>query len=215
MKPLLKVMLILGVVFLTILLIGRLFGLLTVENIRALLVYAQSIDPLWVFLAVIVLLFLDIFVTIPTLTTTILAGFFLGFPLGALAAFLGMMAAILTGYGLSCLWGDKGVALIVRDPQEREEMATTFLKTGPLMIVFSRSVPMLPEISACMAGVTKMNFWHYAVFGVLSTAPFALIGAYAGSVSSIESPQPAIFAALFLYAVLGLGWWVFRRLLKN
>lgn len=215
MKPLLKVMLILGAVFLTILLIGRLLGLLTVENIRALLVYAQSIDPLWVFLAVIVLLFLDIFVTIPTLTTTILAGFFLGFPLGALAAFLGMMAAILTGYGLSRLWGDKGVALIVKDPQEREEMVATFLKTGPLMIVFSRSVPMLPEISACMAGVTKMNFWHYGAFGVLSTAPFALIGAYAGSVSSIESPQPAIFAALFLYAVLGLGWWVFRRLLKN
>ena len=204
-------MLTLSAIFIAILILGRIFGILTIENIRAVLEYAKTIDLIWVFLAVIVLLFVDIFVTIPTLTTTILAGFFLGFPLGALAAFLGMISAVFTGYGLSRIWGEKGVALILKDEMDRQEMTETFLKSGPFMIIFARGVPMLPEISACMAGATKMRFGKYAVLAVISTLPYALIGTYAGSVSSVDSPQPAIFAALFLYAVLLGGWYLFRR----
>jgi len=204
-------MLILAAIFIAVLILGRIFGILTVENIRAVLEYAKTIDLIWVFLAVIVLLFVDIFVTIPTLTTTILAGFFLGFPFGAFAAFLGMISAVFTGYGLSRIWGEKGIALILKDETDRQEMTEAFLKSGPFMIIFARGVPMLPEISACMAGATKMRFGKYAVLAVLSTLPYALIGTYAGSVSSVDSPQPAIFAALFLYAVLLGGWYLFRR----
>lgn len=82
------------------------------------------------------------------------------------------------------------------------------------MIMLSRAVPIVPEVTACMAGVTRMPIARYFLFFFLSTVPYVVIAAYAGSISSIESPQPAIFAALFLYAVLWVGWFIFRRTRK-
>ena len=70
---------------------------------------------------------------------------------------------------------------------------------------------MLPEITACMAGFTKMAPHRYSLFFALSSLPYVLIAAYAGSISSIEDPKPAIYAALGLYAVLWTGWFLFRR----
>ena len=63
MKPLLKVMLILGAIFAMTFIAGRVFGILTVENVKAWLELAASIDPLWLAGTVILLLFIDLFVT--------------------------------------------------------------------------------------------------------------------------------------------------------
>ena len=86
MKPLVKVMLILGSIFALTFIVGRLLGILTVENVRQWLELAAGIDPFWLAGTVVFLLFLDLFVAVPTLSITILAGFFLGFPAGAAAA---------------------------------------------------------------------------------------------------------------------------------
>ena len=211
MKPLLKVMLILGSIFAMTFIAGRVFGILTVENVKAWLELAASIDPLWLASTVILLLFIDLFVAVPTLTITILAGFFLGFPLGAAAALAGMSAAAFAGYAISRVWGDRPIAILVRDDHERQDMAHTFQQNGPVMIVLSRAVPILPEVTACMAGATKMAFGRYLIFFGISTIPYVLIASYAGSISSVESPQPAILAVLFLYATLWTGWYFFQR----
>ncbi|MEP3226633.1 MAG: VTT domain-containing protein [Parasphingorhabdus sp.] len=215
MKPLLKVMLILGLIFASTFILGRIFGLLTIENVRFWLTEAQTINPLWVLAIVISLLFSDLFVAVPTLTITILAGFFLGFPLGAAAAFAGMSMAALCGYALSRKWGDKGVKFLVKDAPARDEMIAAFQQSGPAMIMLSRAAPIVPEVTACMAGVTKMPIGRYLLFFSLSTLPYVAVAAYAGSISSIESPQPAIYAALFLYAVLWVGWYLFQRARKK
>ncbi len=211
MKPLLKVMLTLGLIFASTFTLGRVLGILTIENVRFWLTEAQNIDPLWVISAVVLLLFIDLFVAVPTLTITILAGFFLGFPLGAAVAFAGMMLAALCGYGLSRKWGDSVVRFLVKEESAREEMIVAFQQSGPAMIMLSRAAPIVPEVTACMAGVTQMPVARYFLFFALSTLPYVAVAAYAGSISSIESPQPAIYAALFLYAVLWLGWFLFRR----
>ncbi len=211
MKPLIKVMLILGSIFALTFVLGRVFGILTVENVRHWLELAQTVDPAWVMGTVIFLLFLDLFVAVPTLTITILAGFFLGFPLGATAAFTGMSLAALSGYAISRIWGDRAISLVVREQKDRIEMAQTFQKSGPTMIVLSRAAPMVPEVTACMAGATRMRLSRYSLFFTISTFPYVLIASYAGSISSPESPKPAIYAALLLYAVLWTGWYFFRR----
>lgn len=211
MKPLLKVMLMLGLIFASTFILGRVLGILTIENVRFWLTEAQNIDPLWVISVVVLLLFIDLFVAVPTLTITILAGFFLGFPLGAAAAFTGMMLAALCGYGLSRKWGDSVVRFLVKEESAREEMIVAFQQSGPAMIMLSRAAPIVPEVTACMAGVTHMPVARYFLFFALSTLPYVAVAAYAGSISSIESPQPAIYAALFLYAVLWIGWFLFRR----
>jgi hypothetical protein len=47
MKPLVKVMLILGSLFALTFVAGRLLGILTVENVKQWLEMAASIDPYW------------------------------------------------------------------------------------------------------------------------------------------------------------------------
>jgi uncharacterized membrane protein YdjX (TVP38/TMEM64 family) len=211
MKSLIKVMLILGSIFALTFVLGRIFGILTVENVKLWLDLAQSVDPVWVAGTVILLLFIDLFVAVPTLTITILAGLFLGFPAGAVAAFSGMSLAAFAGYTLSRIWGDRVILRVVREEHDRMEMANAFHQSGPMMIILSRAAPMIPEVTACMAGVTKMPFGRYALYFTISTLPYALIASYAGSISSPDSPKPAFYAALFLYVVLWSGWYLFRR----
>lgn len=215
MKPLLKVMLTLGAIFVLTFVLGRAFGFLTVDHVRNWLEMAQKVDLIWVFATVITLLFIDIFVSVPTLVITTLAGFFLGFPLGAIAAFIGMSLAAFTGYTISNLWGEKAIALLIKDEKERYELVETFHRHGPVMIILSRAAPMVPEVAACMAGATKMRSSRYGILFTISTLPYALIAAYAGSISTMESPQPAIYAALSLYCVLWAGWYIFRRSTKK
>lgn len=211
MKHLIKVMLFLGAIFASTFVVGRLTGILTVENVQRWLEMAQSVDPKWVVGTVIFLLFLDLLVAVPTLTVTILAGYFLGFPAGAATAVVGMTLAAFLGYWISRRWGQRGIAFLVKDETDRQELVETFHKSGPAMIMLSRAAPMVPEVTACMAGATRMLFPSYCLFFAISTLPYAMIAAYAGSISSLESPQPAIYAVLLLYLVLWSGWFVFQR----
>ena len=211
MKHLIKVMLVLGLIFAATFIAGRLFGILTVENVRHWLEQVQTIDPLWVAALIVLLLFIDLFVAVPTLTITILAGFFLGFPAGASAAFAGVTLAALGGYLISRNWGDRAIRFIVKEEAALQDLTAAFHKSGPIMIMLSRAAPIVPEVTACMAGVTRMPPWRYATFFTIGTLPYVLVASYAGSISSVESPQPAIYAALFLYGVLWIGWYFFRR----
>jgi len=215
MKQLIKVMLILGSIFALTFILGRLLGILTVENVKLWLEYAQSINPIWIVGTVIVLLFMDLFIAVPTLTITILAGYFLGFPYGAAAALIGMSSASICGYLISKKWGDRAISLIVKSEAERIEMAEAFQKNGPAMITLSRAAPMVPEVTACMAGATNMSFKRFLTFFYLGTVPYVLIASYAGSISSVNSPQPAIYAAITLYAVLWVCWYIYRRKLRR
>lgn len=211
MRPLLKVMFILICIFGSTFLLGRVLGILTVENVRFWLSQAAEIDATYVVAGVLLLLFADLFIAVPTLTITLLAGYFLGFPLGGATAFAGMSSAALAGYAISRKWGEKGISFLIRDEAQRDDLSQTFLRSGPAMIILSRAAPMIPEVTACMAGATRMPFWRYCLYFGISTLPYVAIAAYAGSISSLEDPKPAIWASLFLYATLWLGWALFRR----
>jgi len=211
MKPLIKVMLFLATAFALTFIVGRALGILTVENVKHWLELAAAVDPSWLAATVVLLLFLDLFVAVPTLTITILGGFFLGFPAGAAAAFTGMSLAAFCGFGISRIWGERAVSFLLRNEHDRKDMAQAFLRNGPAMIILSRAAPIVPEVTACMAGATGMAFTRYLGCFSLGTLPYVLIASYAGSISSPESPQPAIYAAFALYAVLWIGWYLFRR----
>jgi uncharacterized membrane protein YdjX (TVP38/TMEM64 family) len=214
-KHLIKVMLVLASVFATTFIVGRLLGILTIENVRIWLEAVQNTNPAWVAALVVALLFIDLVVAVPTLTITILAGFFLGFPMGFAASLTGMSLAAFTGYAMSRIWGGRVLNFLVKDNAEQRAMKETFQISGPAMILLSRAAPIAPEVTACMAGVTRMPFSRYLLLFALSTVPYVAIASYAGSVSAVESPQPAIFAAIILYGVLWCGWFWFRRTHKN
>lgn len=215
MRPLIKVMLILACLFALTFVAGRMLGILTVDNVRMWLEQVNEVQKSYVAGVVILLLFADLFVAVPTLTVTLLAGYFLGFPLGAAAALVGVSSAAFTGYAISWRWGLKGINLLVRNDDHKADLKSAFHRNGPVMILLSRAAPIVPEVTACMAGATQMPIWRYSLFFALGTVPYVLIASYAGSISSVENPMPGIYAALVLYAVLWTGWYIFRRRSKS
>lgn len=214
MRSLLKVMLVLAAIFASTFIIGRLLGILTEENVRYWLTEASGVSVWWIGAIVVALLFIDLFVAVPTLTVTILAGYFMGFAGGASAAFLGMMLAAVCGYAICRRYGEGLIARLVRDAGKRRELTEAFHRNGPAMILLSRAAPILPEVTACLAGATRMRFNLYLALFAVSTLPYVGIAAWAGSISTIDDPLPAIYAALLLYGVMWSGWAIHRSRLR-
>jgi uncharacterized membrane protein YdjX (TVP38/TMEM64 family) len=212
MKPLLKIMLILALVFASTFIVIRLAGVFTEEDVKAWLEAATNINPWYVALVVLLILAIDLFIAVPTLTTCILSGFFLGFTWGGMTASLGLLSAGLIGYWLSRSLGEKVLKLIIRSEEKREEAKATFGQYGLSMIMLSRSSPILSEVCACMAGITKMKFSKFFFAWSVNSIPYALIAAYSGSISSFENPEPAIYTIIGLYLVLWLSWFLHKRL---
>lgn len=215
MKALLKIIIVLALLFSSTFLIANLTGVLTIEQVRTWLESASDLSPVYVATVVVLLLFCDLFIAVPTLTISILAGFFLGFPLGGISAITGMTLAGGTGYALSQKYGDTLFRFLIKDPEHRDEAVSTFKRYGFAMILMSRAVPIFPEVSACLAGMTKMSFSKFLIAWSLSSIPYALVASYAGSMSSIENPMPAIYTAISMSAVLWIGWVLFSRYQKK
>lgn len=100
MKTLLKVMFTVAAIFASTFILGRVLGILTEENVRMWLEAASTLSAATVMAVVIGLLFIDLFVAVPTLTIMILGGYFLGFELGFLAAMAGSALAAFVGYAI-------------------------------------------------------------------------------------------------------------------
>lgn len=211
MKPLIKIMLTLGLAFATTFLLLNATGVVTVAKIETWLTLARDADPLWVAPIIALLLFVDLIISVPTLATITLSGYFLGPVVGALAGIAGLVMAGLGGYCMSHRYGDLLLKVVIKEEAKRSDAVATFQEHGAVVILLSRASPMLPEVCACMAGMTRMPLGKFLVLWLASSVPYAAIAAYAGSISSLDNPHPAIFAAIGLMSFLWLSWLVVRR----
>ena len=212
MKSLIKIAITLFIFFTAMLVIFNATGLLTLEKVEVWLAMAKKMNSFYVGLIISLLLFCDLFMAVPTLSIMLLAGYFLGPVYAFVAAIVGVLLAGLCGYFLSKKYGDKLLNSLISNPAEREDAIQTFQKHGPIIILLSRATPVLPEVSACLAGITKMPFYSFLPLWLLSSVPYALIATYAGSVSSIQDPKPAIFAAIGLTTFFFMAWMLFKRI---
>ncbi len=215
MKPLLKIMLIIAVFFATTFLLIKFTGVLTVEQIEGWLTQAKELSPIYVGTIVALLLFADLFIAVPTLTVVILSGYFLGYTYGAISALIGMSLAGVCGYILSHYYGEAILGFLVKDESKRNEAIHAFQQHGFIMILLSRAMPILPEVTACLSGMTRMAFSKFLLAWLISSIPYILIATYAGSISSIENPKPAIFTAIGISTLLWVSWFVYHRIKKT
>tara|TARA_R100000005_G_C4943091_1_gene166771 strand:- start:426 stop:824 length:399 start_codon:yes stop_codon:yes gene_type:complete len=125
---------------------------------------------------------------------------------------MGLLLAGFSGYGLSQRYGGGLAKMLVKDEAELEKTAQSFRKFGVGTILLSRAMPILPEVSACMAGLTGMSKLKFTLAWILSTIPYAVIASYAGSISSVSNPMPAILTAIGLTTFFWLSWVVYRYL---
>lgn len=206
MKALIKFVVLLGAFFTFTLLLFKVLGILSVDDIKFWLQEAQTISPWIVGLIIILLLMVDLFIAIPTLSLTILSGFFLGLELGVFYSTLGMLSAGSLGYVISRFHGNKLLKFISKDESQIEEMKNIFHRFGPFSLMLCRAAPMLPEVTSCLAGVTNMSYTKYLLFYLIGTLPYSIIAAYSGSISSVENPSPAIFTFIGLFGGMTLIW---------
>lgn len=211
MKPLTKVFLIIAACFAATFLLIKGTGILTVEQIEGWLLQARELSPIYVGTLVALFLFADLFIAVPTLTVTILSGYLLGHTYGAVSALSGVILAGIGGYTLSRYYGDAILGFLVKDEDKRNEAIMTFRKHGFMMILLSRAMPILPEVTACLSGMTRMSFSKFLLAWLISSVPYILIVTYAGSISSIENPKPAIYTAIGLSLVLWSAWFLYHR----
>ncbi|MCH6258925.1 VTT domain-containing protein [Puniceicoccaceae bacterium K14] len=118
-----------------------------------------------------------------------------------------MLLAGIGGYSLSQRFGMGMLRWICRDEKKLEESVSLFAKRGPILLLLCRASPILPEVSSCLAGATKMKFIRFLLFFGLATIPYAFAAARAGSISSLDDPSPAIFTAVGISLMLWLIWW--------
>ncbi|RNC85268.1 MAG: DedA family protein [Balneola sp.] len=209
MKALIKFVVLLGAFFTFTLLLFKVLGVLSVDDIKYWLEQAMTLSP-WIVGSIIVLLLLvDLFIAIPTLSLTILSGFFLGLELGVFYSTLGMLGAGSLGYVISRFHGNKLLRFISKDQEQLDEMKRLFHQFGPFSLMLCRAAPMLPEVTSCLAGVTRMPYLKYLLFYLIGTLPYSIIAAYSGSISTVENPNPAIFTFLGIFGGLTIIWMVF------
>ncbi len=214
MKSLFKVILIIALCFASTFVLVQMTDLISIEKIEIWLNDAKNISPLYISAFIIFLMFIDLFISIPTLATIILAGHFMGSQYGALSAICGLMIAGITGYFLGTIFGDKILKLIMKDAAQRNEVKETFNDHGFVMILLSRAMPILPEVTTCIAGMSGMPFLKFLIAWSISIIPYCLFAAYAGSISTLRNPEPAIIVWAILSSVLWTGCFFFNKMRK-
>ena len=202
-------------IFLFIFAILNLTGWLTQETILSYLESAKN-APHWIIVLIAVgLLVIDLVIAVPSAAVTMLCGNLLGWLLGALTATIGMTIAGSIGYALSYRYGTRILEKTYKDPDKRQEVHDTFEKHSTAWLLFSRILPMFPEIASCLAGATRMPFIKYITLYGMSSLLYSLSLSYAGSISNIENPTPVIVIYLVVMAVMWLGWWLSIKRRKN
>jgi uncharacterized membrane protein YdjX (TVP38/TMEM64 family) len=213
MKSLLKIIFSIVIIFITIFLITKSLNILTVEQLEY---WIEQVSELSIFYAasiVVFILFMDLFIAIPTLTVIILSGYLFGSVYGALVSLVGVSLAGTCGYALTRYYRNSILSFLVKDKNKRDEAINIFQKHGFTMILLSRAMPILPETSACLAGMTRMSFLKFITAWLISSVPYILIATYAGSISSFNNPKPAIFTAIGLTAFFWIAWYIYHRMI--
>ena len=160
----------------------------------------------WAWAAGIGLLIIDLF--LPILGTVVMSalGLVYGWFIGGLFSALGSIAAGLLAYGLAHKLGRKSVLWLTGESGLAEGERLFHGETGGWLVAFSRWMPVLPEVVACLAGITKMPFKRF--FAALCTGcfPMGFIFAYIGETGN-EQPVIAVILSAGLPPLI---WGAFR-----
>lgn len=211
MKDLIKIAMILALAFASTFIIIKSTGLITEEGVSAFLQQAKSINPWWLAALVVGLLLIDLLIAVPTMTTILFAGFLMGPIYGGLASATGLMLLGVTGYGMGYRIGRPVLMRLFKDEKRLPEIETAFARNDLLLLFVCQAMPILPELSCTLAGIARTRFPRFLFGYAVGVVPFAFIVAYAGSISTLSNPSPAIYTAIGVSVILLLFWTLLKR----
>jgi uncharacterized membrane protein YdjX (TVP38/TMEM64 family) len=215
MKDLIKIALVLAAAFASTFVIINGLGLITEEGVSEFLQQARLINPWWLAALVIGLLWIDLLIAVPTMTTILVAGFLMGPVYGGLASAAGLMVLGVTGYGMGYRIGRPVLARLFKDEKRLPEIEAAFARNDLLLLFVCQAMPILPELSCVLAGIARMRFSRFLFGYAVGVVPFAFIVAYAGSISTLSNPGPAIYTAIGIGLSLLAAWKLLSKSAKR
>ncbi len=157
------------------------------------------------------MLLLDLFIAVPTMTTILLAGFLLGPWLGGMAAAAGLMLLGTVGYALGRRFGRPALARLYRDEARLAGIEAAFARNDLLVLFVCQALPILPELSCCLAGVARMRVGRFLFGYAVGVVPYAFIVAAGGAASAPDNLTPAILTCIGVSVALLLAWTLLVR----
>lgn len=196
-----------------VVLAGPVYFAAEIERIANLAVESARSSPLLVAGAIILALALDVFLPVPNGVTNTLAGAIFGFAVGSVVIWIGLMAASMLGYTVGVL-AARPLALKLLGEQELIRAHKFASGLGPLVLIFSRPVPVFAELATIASGMAGMRLGQFLIITGLGNLSVALVFAAIGSAALAD--QSGLLAitgciALPLIAWLTFRWWQSRQ----
>lgn len=164
----------------------------------------------WAWAAAIGLLFLDFILPVPGTAVMSALGYVYGPIAGGLIASGGSILAGWFAYGLCRLLGPRAAVKLLGQ-KDYQRGVTLFSEAGGWIVAISRWLPLIPEIVACMAGLTRMSPLKFTLALACGSIPLGFVFAYIGSTGS-SNPTLAIILSAGIPPIL---WLVAKRFLIN
>lgn len=160
----------------------------------------------WAWVAGIGLLVADLFLPIPGTAVIAALGFVYGTWIGGLLGAVGSMLAGLLAYGLCRSLGRRAAEWIAgRDDLEKGEKIFGG-NAGGFIVALSRWLPVMPEVVACLAGMSRMPFGRFLAALACGSLP---LGFAFAAIGSMGKAQPGL--ALLMSAVIPPLLWLLIR----
>lgn len=164
----------------------------------------------WGWLATIGLLISDLVLPVPSTGVMSAAGFLYGTVIGGAVSAVGSYLSGLLAYGVSRFFGQKAAARLA-STDDLAGNESLFQRHGPWLIALSRALPLLPEVSCCLAGLARMPFRSFAVALACGCLPVGFAYAAIGAAGK-ENPTLAIGLSIAVPAVL---WIIVQPVLRR
>lgn len=174
-----------------------------------------SSRPMFGSFAVVSILASDIFLPVPSSFVGTFAGNLLGTFLGSVSTWIGLNLSCLIGYWTAAKWGPRIVKKFA-DERAVTDILALNERFGKWLLIGFRPVPVLAEASVLLAGLGKMNPFHFwpSIIGSnlgLSIA-YAALGDYASKHGWLGL---AMAISVAVPMALLFGWLVARRRGQN
>lgn len=166
----------------------------------------------WGWLAAVFLLAADLVLPVPATGVMSALGYVYGFWLGGAVGAGGSFLSGALAFWLCRRWGSRAAGRLLGE-KDRERGRRLFAGgAGGWLVVLSRWMPLLPEVVACMAGLTGMPPRRFYVSLACGSVPMGFVFAAIGAAGT-ERPGLAILLSVLIPALLyGLvALWLRRR----
>ena len=161
----------------------------------------------WGWLAGIALLISDLVLPVPATAVIGALGYVYGFAVGGAVGALGSFLSGVVAYALT-RWIGPGVARRLAGEADLQRYEALFSRSGWWLVALSRWMPLLPEVIACLAGMSRMKARTFFLSLACGSLPLGFVYAAIGAAGQDRPTLALALSAIVpgLLILVGKRW---------